>query len=206
MTECSAFVDEQFKHYNNIMQILTCPGAGFNQFIADRLYETSWNYWASSDSKGIFDECRLTFLQDISSKVTEYNIPPELVINAEQTPSSYVSVGKQTMAKKGLPLFLKGLMDKRNITLTFSITLSGTFLPMQIIYSGKTKTSQTHNFVFPKGFCVTQNPKHWSNEEEILNLIKTLRLDGGLSTALLGLLKFCGNILLLDLVGPLKSF
>ncbi len=50
--------------------------------------------------KGIFDECRLTFLQDISSKVTEYNIPPELVINADQTPSSYVSVGKQTMAKK----------------------------------------------------------------------------------------------------------
>ena len=123
MTECSAFVDEQFKHYNNIMQILTCPGAGFNQFIADRLYETSWNYWASSDSKGIFDECRLTFLQDISSKVTEYNIPPELVINADQTPSSYVSVGKQTMAKKGsTSVPIKGLMDKRNITLTFSIT------------------------------------------------------------------------------------
>ncbi len=73
--------------------------------------------------KEIFDECRLIFLQDISSKVTEYNIPPELVINADQTPSSYVSVGKQTMAKKGsTSVPIKGLMDKRNITLTFSIT------------------------------------------------------------------------------------
>ncbi len=77
------------------------------------------------------------------------------------------------MAKKGsTSVPIKGLMDKRNITLTFSITLSGTFLPMQIIYSGKIKASQPRNFVFPKGFCVTQNPKHWSNEEETLNLMK----------------------------------
>jgi len=30
-----------------------------------------------------------------------YSIPAELVLNADQTPSSYVSVGKQTMAIHG---------------------------------------------------------------------------------------------------------
>lgn len=33
--------------------------------------------------------------------------------------------------------------------------------PMQIIYSGRTNASLSH------GFCLTQNPKHWSNEEEL---------------------------------------
>ena len=71
---------------------------------------------------------------------------------------------------KSVPI--EGLTDKRNITLTFSITLSGKFLPMQIIYSGKTKASQPRGFVFPKGFAISQNPKHWSNEDEALKLIK----------------------------------
>jgi len=42
---------------------------------------------------------------------------------------------------------------------------------MQVIYSGKTKASHPRNFKFPSGFCVTQNPKHWSNEVENLKLI-----------------------------------
>ena len=42
---------------------------------------------------------------------------------------------------------------------------------MQVIYSGKTKASQPRDFKFPSGFCVTQNPKHWSNEIETLKLI-----------------------------------
>ena len=42
---------------------------------------------------------------------------------------------------------------------------------MQVIYKGKTKASQPRSFKFPKGFCISQNPKHWSNEEETLTLI-----------------------------------
>ena len=43
---------------------------------------------------------------------------------------------------------------------------------MQVIYSGKTKACQPRGFTFPKGFSVSQNPKHWSNEAETLTLIK----------------------------------
>ena len=85
-------------------------------------------------------------------------------------PSSYVSVGKMTMAKgreKSVPS--KGLTDKRNITLTFAVTFTGDFLLMQTIYGGKTDRSQPRGGVFPKGFHVTQNEKYWSNETENVN-------------------------------------
>ena len=72
---------------------------------------------------------------------------------------------------KSVPI--KGLTDKRNITLTFVISLAGEFLPMQVIYQGK-KKFLPRNFVFPKGFYLTQNPKHYSNEEETLKLIDSI--------------------------------
>ena len=43
---------------------------------------------------------------------------------------------------------------------------------MQIIYRGKTDRSQPRGVVFPKGFHVTQNEKHWSNETETVNFIE----------------------------------
>ena len=71
-----------------------------------------------------------------------FNIPAELILNSDQTPSSYVSVGKKTIAARGsMSVLIKGLTDKRNITLNFVISLSGEFLPVQIIYGGKTKAS-----------------------------------------------------------------
>ena len=122
--------------------------------------------------QGIYDECRREFLNDIKEKMTLYSIPPELVLNSDQTPSSYVSVGKSTMHDRGAnSVPIQGLKDKRNITLTFVVSLSGEFLPMQIIYAGKTKASLPRGFIFPKGFSLSQNPQHWSNETETLKLV-----------------------------------
>ena len=125
--------------------------------------------------KGLYDACKRDYHTDIVDKRTKYNIPPELVVNADQTPSSYVSVGRRTMdmcGSRAVPI--KGLSDKRNITLTLVVTLSGSFLPFQIIYAGKTKASQPRDVKFPPGFCVTQNPNHWSNEEETLKLVREI--------------------------------
>ena len=117
--------------------------------------------------QGLYDECRVSYLRDIDTKRKKHNIPLELIINADQTPSSYVSVGRATMAQHGSnSVAVKGLTDKRNITLTFVITLAGEFLPLQIIDSGKTQKSQPRGINSPSGFIVSQNPKHWSNEQE----------------------------------------
>lgn len=76
---------------------------------------------------GIYEECKLIFLTDIKSCIAVHSIPLQLVLNADQTPSSYVSVGKTTMAaRNSSSVPIKGLTDKRNITLTFVISLTAT--------------------------------------------------------------------------------
>ena len=122
---------------------------------------------------GLFSESRFEYLSNILETVEQYAIPPQLIFNADQTPCSYVSVGKMTMAKKGdKSIPMKGLTEKRNITLTFIVSFTGEFLLMQIIYGGKTDRSQPRGVKFPKGFNVTQNRRHWSNEEETIKFIK----------------------------------
>ena len=73
-----------------------------------------------------------------------------------------------THGSKSVPI--AGLSDKRNITLTVVMSLAGEFLPLQADNLCWKNQSQSC-FVFPKGFSVTQNPKHWSNELETLKLI-----------------------------------
>ena len=52
------------------------------------------------------------------------------------------------MAKRGdKSVSIKGLSDKRNITFTFVITLAGEFLPLQIIYGGKTDRCHPKDFL-----------------------------------------------------------
>ena len=61
-------------------------------------------------------------------------------MNLDQTPLKYVPVSNHTMAKKGVKsVSVAGSSDKRCITGTFVITLEGDFLPLQLMYSGKTK-------------------------------------------------------------------
>ena len=50
---------------------------------------------------GLYTENRYTFLSSIVETVEQYSIPFELILNSDQTLSSYVSVGKMTMAKRG---------------------------------------------------------------------------------------------------------
>ena len=64
---------------------------------------------------------------------------------------------------------IAGSTDKRMITLTFSITLQGEFLPIQIIYGGKASQS-IPRVSFPNSFCLCVNEKHYSNEAESLKL------------------------------------
>ena len=103
--------------------------------------------------QGLYDECRIEYLGQINMKIKKYKIPPALILNSDQTPSSYMSVGKSTMAVRGdKSVPIKGIIDKQAITLDFVITLSNQMLPMQVIYSGKTKASQPRDFSFPLDF------------------------------------------------------
>ena len=54
------------------------------------------------------------------------------------------------------------------ITATFAIILDGIFLPMQLIYGGKTEQSLRRGVRFPRTFSLSVNEKHYSNEKEVL--------------------------------------
>jgi len=78
------------------------------------------------------------------------------------------------MALKGSKsVTIVGASDKRKITATFAITLSGDFLPMQLIYGGKTKQSLPR-FKFPDSFSLSVNEKHYSNTKESLKFFNEI--------------------------------
>ena len=66
-------------------------------------------------------------------------IPSELVINWDHTDVHYVQASNWTMERKGSKrIKVVGLDNKRQITLVFGVSMSGDFLPPQVIYAGKT--------------------------------------------------------------------
>jgi hypothetical protein len=56
-----------------------------------------------------------------------------------------------------------GVNDKHQITAVFCGTLIGDFLPIQLIYEGKSLCCHPH-FAFPESWHITHSPKHWSTE------------------------------------------
>ena len=118
------------------------------------------------------EEIELVFMHRIVQKVEKYSIPPSLIINIDQTPTKYVPVSKSTLAKKGTKYIpIAGSNDKQMITATFSETLDSKFLPIQLIYKGKTKRSFP-NVNFPAGFSISANEKHHSNTHETIKLLE----------------------------------
>ena len=57
------------------------------------------------------------------------------------------------------------------ITGTFTVSVTGDVLPMQLIYEGKTPRCLPKDIEFPKEFDVTFPPNHWSNEEKSKQLL-----------------------------------
>ena len=84
-------------------------------------------------SAQFLQEEKFTFQRQISEIVDRHNIPPEMILNLDQTPLAYVSPGKFTFAQAGSTTVpIKGVDDKRQITATFAVSASGDFLPIQL--------------------------------------------------------------------------
>ena len=127
-----------------------------------------------SISPELHQEIQEAYLYSLVKKIEENDMPASLVLNLDQTPSKFVPGCNKTVAKKGSKtVSIAGSTDKRMITATFVITLSGHFLPIQLIYGSKTKKS-IPAVKFPDEFHVTANPKHYSNEKESLEMMRKI--------------------------------
>ena len=105
-------------------------------------------------------EENFTFPRTISTAILEHDIPAPFIVNLDQTPLSYVSPGKYTFSFKGAKnVPIKEIDDKRQITATFAVSLTEKFLPIQLIYKGKTKRSLP-KFKFPSTFTLSYTENH----------------------------------------------
>ena len=122
---------------------------------------------------GIINEVKLNFQRKIKAAQSKYSIPDDLIINFDQTPLSYVCSPNHTLHQcgaKSVPLIGKG--KTKQITGTFTVTKSGVFLPMQLIYQGKTARCLPRDIEFPDGFIACYTENHWSNEEKVIQLLE----------------------------------
>ena len=61
-----------------------------------------------------------------------------------------------------------GKDDKHQITAIFGISMSGDFLPIQLVYQGK-MTMCLPSFNFLPSWDITFSDNHWSNEQTMLS-------------------------------------
>ena len=121
-----------------------------------------------------FDELKEQYLLHIKVVVEMMKIPSELVFNWDHTGINIVPGSQWTMEPKGSKrVELAGLNDKRQITAVFCASLAGEFLPVQLIYQGKT-TACLPRYVFPDDWDVTCTPNHWSNEDKMTEYIRNI--------------------------------
>jgi hypothetical protein len=121
-----------------------------------------------------FLQLKQGFLDDVVSVVKMEEIPPELILNWDQTGIHLVPASSWTMEKRGSRrVEITGVNDKRQITAVFCGSLTGDFLPIQVIYKGKTERCHP-KFKFPSDWHVTHSPKHWSTEETMVQYIEQI--------------------------------
>ena len=68
---------------------------------------------------------------------------------------------------------LAGLNDKCQKIAVFCATPADEFLPVQLIYQGKT-TASLSRFAFPDDWDITFTPNHWSNEDKTKEYINNI--------------------------------
>ena len=120
----------------------------------------------------VFPEIKLTFLKRIVDCVKEHNIPPELIINWDQTGAKYVPTSEWTLAEEGSKqVTVIEKEDKREMTVLLSCTMSGFLLPPHLIYCRKTNKCHP-DITFPPGWDVHHSENHWSTEATMLHFIE----------------------------------
>ena len=97
-------------------------------------------------------------------------------INIDQTSLPFTLLSRYMMDKNNEKLVpIANSADYLQVTGIFSITLSGIFLPMQIVHQGQTDCCHP-KFKFPEEFNITHPANHWPNKEKAIELIEKVLL------------------------------
>ena len=115
-----------------------------------------------------------SFLTEVTTIVEIEEIPPELILNFDQTGVKIVSSSTWTMDREGSRrVKVVRISDKHMITAVFCGSLVGDFLPVQVIYEGKTNRVHPH-YQFPMNWHVTHPEDHWSTEVTMIQFVENI--------------------------------
>ena len=121
-----------------------------------------------------FTELQEQFLADIKAEVLMKDIPQGLIFNWDQTAIELVPTGQWTMNRAGAKMIpIAHSDDKRQVTAVFAATMTGKYLPTQVIYKGKTE--RCHPMVkAPQGWDIWHSENHWSNQNTMKRYIEKI--------------------------------
>ena len=120
-------------------------------------------------------ELKENFLMEIKAVVEMENVPGELIINWDQTAMKVCPSCNWTMERRGTKrVEITSIDDKRQITAVFGCTFTGKFLPIQLIYQGKTHRSYPLGVSFPPDWDICCTPNHWSNETTMIAYLEKI--------------------------------
>ena len=114
------------------------------------------------------------FQRNIKEMEAWHEIPEDLITNFDQTPLPYICTENHSYAKKGssnVPLVRK---IKKQFTGTFTITMSRSFLPTQLICKGTTNRCLPKGADFPSDFDATCTVNQSSNESKAIQHLKKI--------------------------------
>ena len=115
----------------------------------------------------LYEELIFTWKRKITNATFEYSIHYEMILNFYETPRDFTTPNKATFAEKGaqsVPIVY--VDDKREITDTFCVNISGEFLPIQLIYSSCYRLCQEDDFFLP--WAITQRLGTGENAKTLL--------------------------------------
>ena len=111
----------------------------------------------------------------IAALMGRYKVHPSLVINMDQTGVQLVPGSGWTYEKKGAAsVAVVGAEDKRQITACIASSLDGAFLPLQLIFQGKTPRCLPE--ATPRSIAakvhLTFSDNHWSNQQTMQQYVE----------------------------------
>ncbi|KAG6914641.1 hypothetical protein DXG01_016182 [Tephrocybe rancida] len=116
-------------------------------------------------------------------EIKEEDVPPELLVNSDQTQAVFAPGDKMTWAETGAKqVSVISGDEKRVFTVLVSVSCSGAVLPLQAIYTGRTvrstpsKDSACYNDVVHDGFLLkcSGTSTYWSNMQTMQNFVTNI--------------------------------
>jgi len=118
-----------------------------------------------------FDLKVTKYVNYLSLAINSHNVPPELVINCDETALNFVATTKRTRDMKGArKVRMCGVgRDKAQITCTLACTEAGDILKPQLIFAGKTPRCCP---TIKKDYLYSFTANHWQNGESYIEFLK----------------------------------